>query len=253
MRKSWISSAHQGCVKDGMHSNTLSSFILAAGLGADMIETDARATSDGVIVANHDPVVRGIDCRGNKVEYTISETPASVITSVILAPDDPRGVQYVPTLEQVLDLCYYTGMLLNIDLKEGLLSAEEIARTAVRFGMKGRVVYATNGSGPDCIHRILKIDSGARFIDTPANFTAENLSSVEYYDNKCFAYTGDFSPENISRIRASGCMLAAIGINSVNAADAFKYHPEMAEYPHTSDFASIDSSVISSAGYNGDR
>ncbi len=247
MKKTWISSAHQGFVTGNMHSNTLSAFLLAAKKGADMIETDARTTSDGVIIANHDPIVRGFDSEGNKVEYVISETPSSVITSVILAPDDPAGVQYVPTLKEVLNLCYYTGMQVNIDLKEGNAHALEIAELVVSYGMRGRTVYATNGAGADCINAILKIDPEARFIDTPNNYTAEKLAAVPDYRSKCFAYTGDFSEENIARIRASGCMLAAISLNAGNAPAAFAHHPDMAEYPHVNDFAAIDKAILASA------
>ncbi len=92
---------------------------------------------------------------------------------VILAPNAPYGIQYVPTLSQILDLAYFTGIKVNIDLKEGITHAEEIARMVCNHGMRGRVVYATNGSGAECIIKILKIDHDANFIDTPANYTAE--------------------------------------------------------------------------------
>ena len=35
-------------------------------------------------------------------------------------------------------------------------------------------------------------------------------------------------------------MLAAISLNEDNAKDAFRHHPDMAEYLHTSDFEKID-------------
>ena len=50
LRKTWISSAHQGFVQEGIHPNTLPAYALAAKKGADMIETDARMTRDGVLV-----------------------------------------------------------------------------------------------------------------------------------------------------------------------------------------------------------
>ncbi len=245
MKKTWISSAHQGFVKENMHSNTLSAIYLAAQKGADMIETDVRTTSDGVFVANHDASVVGADENGNTVKYEISSTPSSIIKKVILAPSDPYGVQYVPTLEEILDLAYYTGIHVNIDLKEGILHAEDIAKTVCKFGMRGRVIYATNGSGAECILRILKIDPDARFIDRPVNYTAEKLALVPNYPAKCFAYTSDFSDENIAKIRESGCMLAAISLDEKNAPEAFRHHPDMAEYPHTSDFELIDKQIIS--------
>ncbi len=244
MKKTWISSAHQGFVKENMHPNTLSAIMLAAEKGADMIETDVRTTSDGVFIANHDPTVVGFDKSGSRVEYEISKTDSHIINSVILAPDDPNGVQYVPTLAEILHLAYYTGIMVNIDLKDGILHAEDIARTVCRYGMRGRVVYATNGSGAECIRRILNIDPDARFIDTPYNFTSDELKSIPDYRSRCYAYTNDFSDENIEKIRKSGCMLAAISLNEQNAPRAFEHHPDMAEYPHTSDFELIDRMII---------
>ncbi len=244
MKKTWISSAHQGFVLDKMRSNTLSAIKLAAIKGADMIETDVRTTIDGVFVANHDAEVVGFDKDGNSVTYEISKTNSDIITKVILAPDDPNGVQYVPTLEEVLNLAYFTGIRVNIDLKEGIIHAADVAKTVCRCGMRGRVVYATNGSGAECIKEILKIDPNAMFIDTPTNFTKENLKDIPDYPAKCYAYTGDFSDENISKIRESGCMLAAISLNDKNAVAAFKHHPDMAEYPHYSDFEAIDKKVL---------
>ncbi|GEM_PF-1459184 len=242
--KTWISSAHQGFVQGKMAPNTLSAYYLAALKGADMIETDARTTKDGVIVVNHDAEVKGYNDKGEPVRYVISETDAASVTRVILAPEDPNGTQYLPTLEQVLNLAYYTGMRINIDLKEGLAHAEDVAKLVTAFGMRGRTVYATNGAGATAIHKILRIDPAAQFIDTVGNYTAENLCSVPDYPAKCFAYTHDFSAENIARVRRSGCMLAAISLTEENALAAFVHHPDMAEYPHTSDFSAIDKMLI---------
>lgn len=242
LQKTWISSAHQGFVTDGIHSNTLAAYMLAAKKGADMIETDARTTQDGVIIANHDPSVKGFDAHGNPVEYLISETNYSDIAKILLIRDGAPENR-VPTLREVLHLAYFTGMCVNIDLKEGLLHAADVAHLVVECGMRGRVVYATNGSGPAAIALIPGIDPGARFIDTKAHFTKEKLAGVRDYPAKCFVYTGDFSDQNIVEIRASGCMLAAIFLNAQNAPDAFRHHPDMAEYPHTSDFAAIDRAI----------
>lgn len=243
LKKTWISSAHQGFVQGDMASNTLAAYRLAAQKGADMIETDARTTKDGVLIANHDPEVRGYDEEGNAVCYTISDTEYSVLRKVHLTR--AKGTQdYVPTLAEVLHLTYFTGMCINIDLKEGISHAAEIAQLVVNTGMRGRTVYATNGAGAEAIHLILSIDPEARFIDTKANYRKEALCSVADYPSKCYVYTGDFSDENISEIRESGCMLAAISLNRENAVAAFRHHPDMAEYPHTSDFEEIDREIL---------
>jgi len=244
VKKTWLSSAHQGFVTENMHSNTLSAFYLAAQKGADMIETDVRTTKDGIMVANHDPIVVGVDEKGNELKLEISECSSKEVLSTILAPNDPHGVQYVPTLDQILDVAYHTGLIVNIDLKEGRLHAEDVARRVRDFGMRGRVIYATNASGAETILDILKIDPYARFIDKPKYYTAHALQHVPDYPARCFAYTADFSAENIAAIRESGCMLAAISLNAQTAPEGLKWHPEMAEYPHTSDFEAIDRMIL---------
>ena len=241
-KKTWITSAHQGFVKGEMHSNTLAAYALAAQKGADMIETDARMTSDGVIIVNHDPIVCGFDENNEIKEYVISETDYGTIAKLHLVKNGTEKDK-VPTLEQTLDFAYKSGMCVNIDLKEGIKNAARVAELVINSGMRGRVVYATNASGAEAINLILSIDPEARFIDTPLNFTREKLQSVRDYPSKCYAYTGDFSEENISKIRASGCMLAAISLNESNAKAAFAVHPDMAEYPHTSDFEEIEKSL----------
>ncbi len=248
MNKTWISSAHQGFVKDGVHQNTLAAYLLAADKGADMIETDERTTKDGIIVANHDPSVKAFNENGELVEYVISETNYEDIAKLRFVKGGDDGCR-VPTLKEVLHLAYFTGMCLNIDLKEGITHAEEIAEMVVSSGMRGRVVYATNASGAAAINKILAIDPDARFIDTKQNYTREKLADVKDYANKCFVYTGDFSDENIAEIRKSGCMLATISLNADNAKAAFKHHPDMAEYPHTSDFEAIDKEILNAVKY----
>ena len=244
LSKTWISSAHQGFVVDGIHSNTLAAYMLAAKKGADMIETDERTTKDGVIIANHDPSVKGFDENGNPVEYIISETNYSDIAKLSLIRNG-GSENRVPTLREVLNLTYFTGMCINIDLKEKLAHAADVAHMVVESGMRGRAVYATNGSGAEAIKLILSIDPDAKFIDTKANFTREKLSGVRDYQSKCVVYTGDFSDANIAEIRKSGCMLATISLKAGNARDAFRHHPDMAEYPHTSDFEAIDREILS--------
>lgn len=111
-----------------------------------MIETDERTTRDGVIIVNHDPSVKGFDENGEPVEYVISETDYSDIAKLRLIKNGgPEN--HVPTLLEVLNLTYFTGMCINIDLKEGITHAADVARMAVSCGMRGRTVYATNGSG----------------------------------------------------------------------------------------------------------
>lgn len=242
-KKTWITSAHQGFVDENLCSNTLAAYELAAEKGADMIETDARMTKDGVLIVSHDEDIKGYDEFGNEVKFVISETAYSDIRNISLRMERAEENR-IPTLKEVLHLAYFRGMCINIDLKEGMKNAEEIAKLVVRMGMRGRTVYATNGAGAEAINLILSIDPQARFIDTKQNYTKEALKTVKDYQAKCYVYTGDFSDENIEEIRNSGCMLAAISLNEENAKEAFRHHPDMAEYPHTSDFEKIEITKI---------
>lgn len=242
-KKTWITSAHQGFVTDGIHSNTLAAYELAAQKGADMIETDARMTKDGILIVNHDADISGYDKDGNEVTYIIANTDYSDIREISLLKNNANKNR-VPTLKEALDIAYKKGMCINIDLKEGIKHAEQIANLVVQTGMRGRTVYATNGAGAEAVNLILSIDPDAKFIDTKQNYTKEALKSVKDYPSKCFVYTGDFSDENIKQIRESGCMLAAISLNKKNAKDAFIHHPDMAEYPHTNDFAEIEKNLF---------
>lgn len=234
-KRTWIVSAHQGYVEGGIHSNTLAAYRLAAEKGADMIETDARTTLDGVLIAHHDADVKGFDECGRPVRLVISQTDYADLARVCLTADN-RPENHIPTLEQTLRLAYQTGLCVNVDLKEGLAHAEDVAHLVARCGLRGRVVYATNGAGVEAIRCILAIDPGARFIDTKQNFTREALASIPDYPACCYVYTADFSDENIAQIRESGCMLATISLNEENVAAAFAHCPDMAEYPHTTDF-----------------
>ncbi|MBQ7921350.1 MAG: glycerophosphodiester phosphodiesterase family protein [Clostridia bacterium] len=239
--KCWLTSAHRGLVDDVLKENTLAAFYNAYLNGADMIETDARMSCDGVLICNHNATAVGTDpATGETVTYTVAETNAETLCSLILSRDEKWGTQTIPTLEQVLHLAYNTGMIVNIDMKAGAKDADAIVDTVLRCGMRGRVIYATNGAGAETILQILRRDADARFIDTPSNYTAEKLAEIEDRNRRCFAYTGDFSKENIDMIRKSGCMLALISLRPENFRDAMVHHPDMCEYLHTSDFRQIE-------------
>ena len=243
-KKSWISSAHRGFVEGPLKENSLAAYYNAYLNGADMIETDARLTSDGVLIVNHDDTVRGFNDKGDRVTYVVAEATAETICSVILSSDKKWGVQKIPTLEQVLHLAYNTGMLVNIDLKNGLQIAEAVAKLVLKCGMIGKVVYALNGSGMDGINAILAIDPDARFIDRGVSF-ATTVKDFAERGKRCFCYTSDTSEENINAIRGYGCLLALISLDENSFKASIECHPDMCEFLHTSDFKSIEAQHFS--------
>jgi len=241
--KHWITSAHRGLVDGTLKENSLAAYYNAYLKGADMIETDARFTSDGVLIVNHDPTVKGFNEIGEEVTYIVAETPADVICSLILSKDDVWGVQRVPTLEQVLHLAYNTGMLVNIDLKNKYEGAAPVAKTVLKCGMIGKVVYALNGSGMKGIDTVMAIDPDARFIDSGVGF-AQTVRDFAERGKRCFCYTSNANVENVNEIRDYGCQLALISLNMNNFETAIRQHPDMCEFLHTSDFRAIEDSYL---------
>ncbi len=243
-KKSWITSAHRGFVDRTLKENCLASYYNAFLNGADMIETDARLTCDGVLVVNHDDTARGFNDKGEAVTYVVANASSSEICSVILSSDEKWGIQRIPTLEQVLNLAYHTGMHVNIDLKNGFEIAEAVAKLVLKCGLQGKVVYALNGSGMAGINAILAIDPDARFIDHGVGF-ANVVKDFDERGKRCFCYTSDTRQENIDAIREYGCLLALISLNESNFEKAIMCHPDMCEYLHTSDFRAIEEKYLS--------
>ena len=244
-KKCWISSAHRGFVEGDLKENCLAAYYNASLHGADMIETDARLSSDGVLIVNHDDTVRGFDENGNPISLLVAEHTAKELCNVILSRDEKWGVQRVPTLEEVLNLAYHTGMDVNIDLKNGLAIAEAVAKTVLKCGMIGRVVYALNGSGLEGMGAVLAVDPDARFIDRGAKF-AEVVKDYPERGKRCFCYTWDSCREEIEVIRKNGCLLALISLDARNFVPSIVQHPDMCEFLHTSDFRSIEKEYLDS-------
>lgn len=244
-KKCWISSAHRGFVEGELKENSLAAYYNATLHGADMIETDARLSKDGVLIVNHDDTVKGFNEKGEAVTYIVAEENASTLCSVILSKDKKWGTQYIPTLEQVLNLAYHTGLHVNIDLKNGLSIAERVAKTVLKCGMIGKVVYALNGSGMDGINTILAIDPDARFIDKGARF-ANTVKDFDERGKRCFCYTWDSCKDDIKEIRERGCLLALISLDERNFEASIKQNPDMCEFLHTSDFKAIEEKYLNS-------
>lgn len=89
--------SHRGA-HDQVPENTIEAFERAIELGAEGVELDVHATSDGVVVVHHDPVLYAGDVpRSSQVR--ISTTPFDVLKGHQLA----TGVT-IPTLAQTLDV-----------------------------------------------------------------------------------------------------------------------------------------------------
>ncbi|MFC4007042.1 glycerophosphodiester phosphodiesterase family protein [Nonomuraea purpurea] len=103
--------AHRGGAAEGAE-NSVAAFERAVALGYTYLETDAHATSDGVLVAFHDHTLdRVTDHRGR-----ISELPYRAVKRARIG-----GVHEIPLLEDLLGA--WPEIRFNIDVKESVAIA----------------------------------------------------------------------------------------------------------------------------------
>jgi glycerophosphoryl diester phosphodiesterase len=120
--------AHRGACRRAAE-NTIEAFRLAAALGADGVELDARRTADGVIVVSHDPVIEGF---GLLVEHPFATLRAEVPS--------------VPTLEEAFTaLTEELDLLVNVEIKcfptEPDADPERVVVRSVLEMVAGRNLY----------------------------------------------------------------------------------------------------------------
>lgn len=154
--------AHQGGAKEGP-SSTLHAMRKAVAAGADAIELDVHATSDGEIVVCHDPTVdRTCNAAGRIADLTLAEVrvldnaywwvPGEVVAhdrsddAYVFrgeAPDDDAFT--IPTLRQVLE--EFPDIFLNFDIKQTAPEVkpyeQQVADLLREFGRADSVIVAS--------------------------------------------------------------------------------------------------------------
>lgn len=236
----WVSSMHRGYSSSTVHENTLEAFWRAYLNGADWIEVDARLTSDGVYVSNHDATVTV-----GGVTYTIANETAATLTALVLSTDPTYGECHIPTLASVLKLCCYTGMSANIDCKA--INASTLAQLVVDSGMSGRVAYANTSTQNAAT--ILGIDPNAGFIFpySTSNISTWSTALTNYHARqRSYVWASSISNANLEATRAAGFkyMLTSVG-NSAN----FAYNPDMVEFNASADCKSINETYLESLDF----
>jgi glycerophosphoryl diester phosphodiesterase len=166
--------AHQGGAREGP-SSTLWAMERAIAAGADALELDVHATSDGQIVVCHDATVdRTTDGHGAISTLTLAEVrrldnaywwvPGSVVAHDHPGSDYPlRGrapadrTLGVATLEEVLDA--FPSTLLNLDIKQTAPAVPAYEETVVRIlrahgRTDGVIVASFNDASTDAVRAL---------------------------------------------------------------------------------------------------
>ena len=124
--------------------NTLPAFEKAVEMGAQGIELDIQLTKDEKIVVIHDEWIdRTSDGEGWVKDYTLEE-----LRRYNYNKNFPElGHADIPTMEEVFELIRPTDLIINIELKTGIVFydrlEERILELTKRMGMEERVIYSS--------------------------------------------------------------------------------------------------------------
>ncbi|HEU5140745.1 MAG TPA: glycerophosphodiester phosphodiesterase [Bacillales bacterium] len=145
--------AHRG--SSGTHpENTMAAFIEAERVKADGIEFDVHMTKDEELVVIHDERVdRTTDGNGWVKTFTLKELKK------LNAGSTKNHSEKIPTLKEVFGWAAANNLLLNIELKTGLIDYPKLEERLVglikQFGLEKRVILSSfNHYSVEKIHKI---------------------------------------------------------------------------------------------------
>lgn len=141
--------------------NTLPAFQKAVALGADGVELDIQLTKDGEIVVCHDEQIdRTSNGKGFLKDYTLKALKQLDFSYTY----KNLGIVEIPTMEEVFDLLKPTNMIINIELKTGIIDypciEEKIIALTHEKEMDDRVIYSSFNHYT--IQKIQKLDAQAK-------------------------------------------------------------------------------------------
>ena len=124
--------------------NTLPAFQKAFQMGADGIELDVQMTKDGELVVCHDETIgRTSNGSGWIKDKTLAELKALDFSC---GQKDFAGVT-IPTMREVFELLAPTDMIINIELKTGIVfylgMAKKLLELTSECGFSDRVIYSS--------------------------------------------------------------------------------------------------------------
>lgn len=139
-----INYAHRGA--SGYYpENTMLSFQKAIEFGASGIETDVHMTKDGYLVLMHDEQVdRTTNGKGFIKDFELSALKKLDAGSWF---DKELNNITVPTIEELFDLVADSKIILNIEIKTGIVFypgiEEKLINTVKKYNLEDRVIFSS--------------------------------------------------------------------------------------------------------------
>lgn len=125
--------------------NTMRAFQMALDMGADGVELDVQLSKDGELVVIHDETIdRTSDGSGAVKSFTLAELKQFDFGCRFSGNTE---ITAIPTLAEVLELYKSTDLVINIELKTGIIPYLGIEKKTLDlvndFGMSERVIYSS--------------------------------------------------------------------------------------------------------------
>lgn len=141
--------------------NTMAAFEKAVEMEADGIELDVQLTKDGELVVIHDET---IDRTSDGTGWVRDLTYASLSKYNYNRTHPEYAQAAIPTLEEVYELVKPTKLLVNVELKTGVVFYPELEDRVMmlteRMGMADRVIYSSFNHYT--VQKIKQINPGAK-------------------------------------------------------------------------------------------
>ncbi len=124
--------------------NTMEAFEKAVDMKADGIELDVQMTKDGQLVILHDETVNRVsNGTGFVKDYTYEE-----LSKLNVNKKFPEyGKVKIPTLDEVYMLIKNTDLMINVELKNGIIFYEDLEERVLeltrQYGLEERVIYSS--------------------------------------------------------------------------------------------------------------
>ncbi|MCR5098552.1 MAG: glycerophosphodiester phosphodiesterase [Lachnospiraceae bacterium] len=197
--------------------NTMIAFEKAIEVGCEGIEMDVHLTKDGRIVIIHDELIdRTSDGKGFVKDYTYEELTKFDFSYTF---KDKVGFCRIPTLEEFMELVHDKDIIINIELKTGIIPYQGIEQAVYdmiqKYDMHDKVVISSFGHAS--VMKMKEIDPTIKcgfLTETGILNVGEYIKShgVECY-HPLFAMLNN--PELVADIRSHGLEINTWTVNEV--------------------------------------